>query len=156
MKGITFSPDGAYAYVTDTGAQNAFYGQNYTAPSTMYVFHQTVQKPMLALAIANILLSSYRYNVEEDGTFSGRKTFAYVSPGIPDGVHCDTKGNVYSGAGDGVQVWNPSGTLIGKIYLGRFAANFRFAGQGRMVIAAQTELFYATLAAAGSDPEDQF
>lgn len=100
--------------------------------------------------------SRYRYKVEDDGTFSNRKLFAYVSPGIPDGVHCDTKGNVYSGVGDGVQVWNPSGTLLGKIYLGRFVANFRFAGKGRMVLAAQTELFYVTLAAEGADPESEF
>jgi gluconolactonase len=99
---------------------------------------------------------SYRYKVEDDGTFSSRKTFAYASPGIPDGIHCDTNGNVYSGVGDGVQVWSPSGTLLGKIYLGRFAANFRFAGKGRMVIAAQTELYYATLAAEGGDPKSQF
>lgn len=131
--GITFSPNGSFAYVTDTGAANAFYGLNFSAASTIY-----------------------RYKVEDDGTFSSRKTFAYVSPGIPDGVHCDTNGNVYSGAGDGVQVWNPSGTLLGKIYLGRSAANFRFAGKGRMIIAAQTELYYATLAAEGADPEDQF
>jgi gluconolactonase len=55
-----------------------------------------------------------------------------------------------------VQVWNPAGTLIGKIYLGRFAANFRFAGKGRMVICAQTQLFYVTLAAKGADPKGEF
>jgi gluconolactonase len=69
-------------------------------------------------------------------------------------VHCDCDGNVYAGCGDGVQVWNPSGKLIGKIYLGITSANFRFAGKGRMVIAAETELYYATLAASGSDPLD--
>ncbi|KAJ9653331.1 hypothetical protein H2198_007473 [Neophaeococcomyces mojaviensis] len=131
--GITFSPNGTYAYVTDTGAQSAFYGYNLSAPSSIY-----------------------RYSVEDDGTFSNRKLFAFISPGIPDGVHCDTEGNVYSGVGDGVQVWNPAGTLIGKIFLGTFAANFRFVGKGRMIIAAQTELYYATLAAQGSDPQDQF
>lgn len=71
-------------------------------------------------------------------------------------MHCDSNGNVYSGVGDGVQVWNPAGTLIGKIFLGTFAANFRFVGEGRMVIAAQTELYYAKIAARGSDPEDQY
>lgn len=30
------------------------------------------------------------------------------------GIHTDTNGNVYSGVGDGVGVWNPSGELIGK------------------------------------------
>ena len=67
----------------------------------------------------------YRYDVEEDGSFSNRKTFAFVTPHLPDGIHCDSKGNVFVGAGDGVQVFNPSGKLIGKIYIGTTSANFR-------------------------------
>jgi len=49
-----------------------------------------------------------------------------------------------------VNVWNRFGKLIGKIYLGTTSANFQFAGDGRMVICAETELFYATLAASGA------
>ncbi|ETI29571.1 hypothetical protein G647_02024 [Cladophialophora carrionii CBS 160.54] len=125
--GITFSPNGSYAYVTDTGAQYSNFGYNMTAPASIY-----------------------QYTVLEDGTWSNRKLFSYVSPGIPDGVHCDTDGNVYSGVGDGVVVYNPSGTLLGKIFLGTTSANFNFAGKGRMVICAETELYYATLAAEGA------
>ncbi|KAF3811760.1 hypothetical protein GCG54_00014512 [Colletotrichum gloeosporioides] len=125
--GITFSPNGEYAYVTDTGMAHAFFGENLTDPSTIY-----------------------RYNVEEDGTWENRKTFAYVSPGIPDGIHCDSKGNVYAGCGDGIHVWNPSGKLIGKIYFGSGVSNFQFAGDGRMVIMGRTKLFYATLGASGA------
>ena len=105
--------------------------------------------------------------MKEDGTLDNRKTFAFVHSGAPDGkssklyllllrliswkgVHCDSWGNVYAGCGDGVHVWNPSGKLIGKIYLGSGTANFNFAGEGRMVICAETNLYYATLAAAGS------
>ena len=66
------------------------------------------------------------------------------------GIHCDSNGNVYAGCGDGVNVWNPSGKLIGKIYLGTTSANFQFAGNGRMVICAETKLFYATLKASGA------
>lgn len=33
--GLTFSPDGKYAYVTDTGAAMAFYGYNQAKPSGM-------------------------------------------------------------------------------------------------------------------------
>jgi gluconolactonase len=66
------------------------------------------------------------------------------------GIHCDSKGNVYAGCGDGVHVWNRSGKLIGKIYTGINAANFQFAGKGRMVIMGRTKLFYATLAASGA------
>lgn len=65
------------------------------------------------------------------------------------GIHCDSKGNVYAGTNDGVHVWNTSGKLLGKIYTGIVAANFQFAGEGRMVIMGKTKLFYATLAASG-------
>lgn len=64
---------------------------------------------------------------------------------MPDGVHCDSNGNVYAGCGDGVQVWTPAGKLVGKIYLGTTSANFQIAGDGRMVICAETKLYYATL-----------
>ena len=68
----------------------------------------------------------------------------------PPGVHCDSLGNVYAGCDDGVHVWNPSGTLLGKIFTGDVAANFQFAGHGRMVICGETRLYYATLAAEGA------
>jgi gluconolactonase len=117
--------------------------------------------------------------VLEDGTFSNRKLFAYVDTGIPDGVlpkppyppvtgtarhmtdtrytgiQCDSMGNVYTGCGDGVYVWNPRGKLIGKIYIGRAVPNFNFAGEGRMVILSDTRLYYATLAATGGQFEDE-
>ncbi|KAJ5763521.1 SMP-30/Gluconolaconase/LRE-like region [Penicillium manginii] len=130
--GFTFSPDGKHAYVTDTGVGYSFYGNNLTEPSSIY-----------------------RFDVAADGTLENRKTFAFVTPGLPDGVHCDSWGNVYAGCGDGIQVWNPSGKLIGKIFVGTTSANFNFAGKGRMVICAENSLFYATLAAAGNYVESE-
>ncbi|KAI0406802.1 gluconolactonase [Xylaria palmicola] len=122
--GIVFSPSGSHAYIADSGAQQVFWGINATNPATIY-----------------------RYNVAEDGTFSNRQTFAYAHSGIPDGVHVDTKGRLYAGCGDGVHVFSTSGTLIGKIFLGETTANFNFAGDGGMVICAETHLFYAKIAA---------
>ncbi|KAF4826788.1 Gluconolactonase [Colletotrichum tropicale] len=124
--GLTFSPDGKKAYVTDTGIALGFYGRNLSSPASVYSF-----------------------DVNEDGTWENRKTFAYTASFIPDGVHTDSIGRVYAGCGDGVHVWNPSGKLIGKIYTGTTAANFQFAGNGRMVVTGQTKLFYVTLAASG-------
>ena len=54
-----------------------------------------------------------------------------------------------------MQVWNPSGKLLGKIFLGMTSANFNFAGKGRMVICAETELYYVTLAAEGAVVQSQ-
>ncbi|KAK4117843.1 calcium-dependent phosphotriesterase [Canariomyces notabilis] len=127
--GLSFSPDGSHLYIADTGMIQVFFGTNFTFPATIY-----------------------RYDVGADGTLDNRKTFAFVTPGVPDGIHVDTKGNVYAACGDGVQVYSPSGKLLGKIYLGSTSANFQFAGKGRMVILAETELYYATLAAEGAFP----
>ncbi|KAK2766556.1 evolved d-pantonohydrolase [Colletotrichum kahawae] len=124
--GLTFSPDGNKAYVTDTGIALGFYGRNLSSPASVYSF-----------------------DVNQDGTWENRKTFAYTASFIPDGVHTDSVGRVYAGCGDGVHVWNPSGKLIGKIYTGTTAANFQFAGSGRMIVTGQTKLFYVTLAASG-------
>lgn len=71
------------------------------------------------------------------------------------GINCDSWGNVYAGCGDGIQVWNSFGKLIGKIHVGSTSANFNFAGKGRMVICAETDLYYATLAASGSYVESE-
>ncbi|KAI8629196.1 lactonohydrolase [Xylariaceae sp. FL1651] len=129
--GIAFSPSGSHAYVSETGANSGFYGWNASFSATIY-----------------------RYDVPEDGTFENKKVFAYVDSGVPDGVHVDTKGRVYAGCGDGIQVWNTFGTLIGKIFLGETSANFNFAGDGGMVICAETNLWYAKIAATGGEYMD--
>ncbi|KAL2204474.1 calcium-dependent phosphotriesterase [Sarocladium strictum] len=125
--GIAISPDGKYAYITDTGAVRGFYGADQGRPASIY-----------------------RFTIADDGTFEDRKLFAYVHSAIPDGIHCDSNGNVYAGCGDGVHVWNCSGAFLGKIFTGELVANFQFAGKGRMVILAETKLFYATLGAEGA------
>ncbi|KAK4660789.1 hypothetical protein QC762_122160 [Podospora pseudocomata] len=117
--GIQFSPSGSHLYVTDSGVAQAFRGMEYNNPSTIY-----------------------RFDVSRDGTLSNRQTFAFITPGIPDGINVDTNGNVYVGCADGVQVYSPSGKLIGKIFLGKGVANFQFAGKGRMVLLAETELYF--------------
>ncbi|KIR33070.1 gluconolactonase [Cryptococcus deuterogattii MMRL2647] len=96
---------------------------------------------------------AYRWDVEDDGTWSNRKLFAYIHVGAADGIHTDSHGNLYAGVGDGIHVFNPSGMLIGKIYLGETSANFNFAGHGRMVICAETHLYYATLGVSGWVPK---
>ena len=35
--GLTFSPDGKHAYVTDTGIDSGFFGLNFTRPASVYV-----------------------------------------------------------------------------------------------------------------------
>lgn len=35
LPGVTFSPDGKYAYVSDTGINKGFFGYNFSDPASM-------------------------------------------------------------------------------------------------------------------------
>ena len=55
------------------------------------------------------------FDVHPDGSLSGDRVFCTISPGIPDGMRCDTDGHLYSSAGDGIHVFTPDGGLIARI-----------------------------------------
>lgn len=99
-------------------------------------------------------------------TLHNRRLFAFVDSGVPDGIKTDRAGNVYSGCGDGVHVWNEHGTLIGKIlvpldrvpgdvkpktledsdeFKARYSANFCFV-QNRLFVLAEDRILEVTLA----------
>lgn len=114
--GIEFSPDLKTLYVSDTGAVN--YNINATRPATIYAFDIS----------------------EDHRRVSGRRTFAYADNGFPDGVHTDTKGNVWAGCGDGVHIWNPEGKLLGKIWIGKESNNFAFI-DGAVLVFSNSQLW---------------
>ncbi|KAF4565636.1 hypothetical protein EYR36_002214 [Pleurotus pulmonarius] len=124
--GIAFTEDGKTVYVSDSGALPDLSGTTIqTQPATIYAFDVD--------------------SVSE--RFLNRRVFAYIDAGVPDGLQVDTEGNVYAGTGDGVQVWNPEGTLLGKLFVGTRTSNMAFAGLGRLVILSQTKLFLARIKA---------
>lgn len=75
-----------------------------------------------------------------------RRLFAMADTGIPDGIKCDVYGNVYSGCGDGINVWSPGGVLLAKILVDGGAANFCFGKDGEIFILNEHRLWRATLA----------
>ena len=80
------------------------------------------------------------------GTFlTNRRVFAMADTGIPDGIKCDMDGNVYSGCGDGVNVWSSSGRLLGKILVDGGVANFCFGRQGEMFLLNENRVWRACL-----------
>ena len=65
------------------------------------------------------------------GSLSGGRVFHKVEPGFADGFRCDTDGNLWSSAGDGVHCIDPSGALLGKILTPGPVANLAFGGRER-------------------------
>jgi len=93
-----------------------------------------------------------------DGTRlrSGR-TFSQVtlpdgSRSGPDGIRCDTFGNVWAGGNPGVMVVAPDGQPIGMIRLPEICANICFGGakRNRLFMSASQSLYSVYLAVAGA------
>jgi gluconolactonase len=93
-----------------------------------------------------------RFAVGKDNTLSGGKVFAAIQPGVPDGIRCDEAGRLFSTAGDGVQVFDADGTLVGRIRTPEPAANCCFGGADRttLFITARTAVYAVKLAVAGA------
>ena len=100
--GLCFSPDESLLYVVDTP----------DGPKTTRVYDMV------------------------DGKAGNGRLFFDAMPGYADGIRCDTEGNVWAGFSggpgqDGVAVFAPDGTLIGRILLPERCANLCFGGRKR-------------------------
>jgi gluconolactonase len=91
--------------------------------------------------------------VLEGRRLAGERLFAVVTPGFPDGIKVDSDGRVYACSAGGVQVFDPSGDLIGEIRLPG-AVNATFGGPGRDVLFITTDdsIWAAALGATGPPP----
>ena len=71
-----------------------------------------------------------------DGKAVNGRLFFDGTPGFADGIRCDTEGNVWCGFSggegqDGVAIFAPDATLIGRILLPERCANLCFGGRKR-------------------------
>jgi gluconolactonase len=76
---------------------------------------------------------------------TNRRVFAMVDTGAPDSIKCDIYGNVYSGCGDGINVWNDGAVLIGKILVPGGVANFCFGRKGELFVCNELRLWRVQL-----------
>jgi len=121
--GLCFSPDERLLYVAESGSS-----------------HDADVPPVIRV-----------FDVEGDRVANGRD-FALVDAGLPDGIRCDDRGNLWSSAADGVQVFAPDGTLLGKILIPEVVSNLCFGGPrgNRLFITATTSLYMLAVDAAAA------
>jgi gluconolactonase len=138
--GVTFSPDFRRLYVASTGKGPGDRGPG--GKGEVYV-----------------------YDVGTDNKLSNGRLFTNcivdeIKCG-PDGLRCDVDGNVWisSNAGralgySGVTVWNPAGTLLGRIRLPEVCANLTFGGprRNRLFMAASQSIYALYVATQGAAP----
>ena len=73
------------------------------------------------------------FDVEADGSLANARVFASgirseLEPGVPDGMKCDQRGNIWVTAPGGVWVYAPSGELLGKVRVPKLVANLAWGG----------------------------
>ncbi|TCC45816.1 SMP-30/gluconolactonase/LRE family protein [Kribbella capetownensis] len=82
------------------------------------------------------------FTVEGD-KLSGGDLFAECGNGIFDGIRLDTEGRIWASAADGVHVYHPDGTLLGKLLVPETVSNLTFGGakRNRLFVTATTSVY---------------
>ncbi len=88
----------------------------------------------------------------EGARLTGGDVFATCDYGLFDGLRVDSKGHVWTSAGDGVHCFAPDGTLLGKILVPEVVANCCFGGikRNRLFICGTTSLYATYVNARGA------
>ena len=123
--GLAFSPDESLLYIADSGRTHGEFRNHLVM----------------------------RFDVSDGGaSIENPAVLAVVDPGVPDGMRVDTDGNLYVAAGDGVQVFSPSGDLLGKILTPDVVTNCAFGmpDYQTLFIAATECVWKVRLDAAGA------
>ena len=89
------------------------------------------------------------YDVAADGSLSHGRLFAQGirssrEAGLPDGMKCDAKGNVWVTAPGGIRVYAPDGVQLGTVRIPEMAANLHWGGsEWRTLFVCATTSVYA-------------
>ena len=121
--GLAFSPDESIFYIADTGASH----------------HPGGPRHIRKFAVSG-------------STLRDQGVFAVCDNGLFDGFRVDVKGRLWSSAADGVHVFHPDGTLLGKIRIPEIVANVCFGGlkRNRLLICATSSLYSVYLNTTGA------
>lgn len=122
--GIAFSPDESVLYVADSSAALREHGGNHH---------------ILAFDVIGDQLASPR-------------VFAVIQPGIADGFRIDVRGNVFTSSAEGILIYAPDGTLLGKVPVPEVVSNCVFGGSDgrRLFITASSSLYSIQLNTVGA------
>ena len=123
--GLAFTPDESHLMIADTGVSHVKDGPR----------HMRLAK------------------VSADGkSLDKAKLFATCTAGVFDGFRYDAKGNLWSSSAEGVHVYAPDATLIGKIKIPEVVSNLCFGGpkRNRLYICGTTSLYAVYVNARGA------
>ncbi|CEH14001.1 Predicted alkaloid synthase/Surface mucin Hemomucin [Ceraceosorus bombacis] len=124
--GIALSPDARTLYVTETGLARSGAGtDDYSIPAVIYAF-----------------------DLDTTGSIvSNKRTFTNVPTGIADGIKTDSKGNVYTCTGGGLEVYAPrTGQPLYRFFLPTGCTQVVMVQDGRLLLLAEETIWYLRVA----------
>ncbi|MEM6281193.1 MAG: SMP-30/gluconolactonase/LRE family protein [Chloroflexota bacterium] len=94
----------------------------------------------------------YKLTMNDDDTATNPEVFAVMPEGVPDGMRIDTEDRLYVAGLDGVYVYAPDSTYLGKLLVPEMVTNICFGGEDRnmLFITATTSLYGIELATTGN------
>ena len=96
--------------------------------------------------------SHIRLFAVKNGALSGGEVFAECGNGVFDGIRLDSEGRIWASAADGVHVYHPDGTLLGKLLVPEVVSNLTFGGpkRNRLFLTATTSVYSLYLTVNGA------
>lgn len=90
------------------------------------------------------------FDVAGDG-LANERIFVELETGMPDGLRVDIFGNVWTSAGAGINCYDPSGTLLGRIRAPNMVSNLTFGGakRNRLFFTSTNAVYSVFLATSG-------
>jgi gluconolactonase len=122
--GLAFSPDESVLYVSDTSADRHEGGRHHL----------------------------FAFDVVGGTRLENERVFAVCDPGLFDGFRLDVDGNVWTSAGESVEIYAPDGVRLGRIPLPEVVSNCTFGGPSgtTLFITATRSLYALTVATTGA------
>jgi gluconolactonase len=122
--GIAFSPDEKTLYIADTSLSHDPKGNHHIRS----------------------------FDVVDGKRLAKGRVFAEIKEGFFDGFRLDSDGRVWTSAHTGVECYDPSGVLLGRIVIGELVSNVCFGGprRNRLFITALSGLYSVYLAVNGA------
>ncbi|MEO8437585.1 MAG: SMP-30/gluconolactonase/LRE family protein [Chloroflexota bacterium] len=114
--GLAFSPDERTLYVSDTSIARIKGGNHHIVA----------------------------FDVVDGRRLESPRIFKVIEPGVSDGLRVDVEGNIWTSAGDGIQVYDADAVELGRILLPQEASNCTFGGpDGRRLFITATSTLWS-------------